>query len=151
MFNATVKTKMDEISINQGNSDPALEEAYNSALHSDDNYYTFTKGNDRISPRRTLLIKYAEKAISRGEDLDNEAVKELITAANAIKTNIQNSPLSALIPDLDNFEFNENSELGNALTDRGYKDYLKIHEILKYNKRKMNTLLDTLSTFQINL
>lgn len=151
VFNATVKTKMDEISINQGNSDPALEEAYNSALHSDDNYYTFTKGNDRISPRRTLLIKYAEKAISRGEDLDNEAVKELITAANAIKTNIQNSPLSALVPDLDNFEFNENSELGSALTDRGYKDYLKIHEILKYNKRKMNTLLDTLSTFQINL
>jgi hypothetical protein len=142
---------MDQISINQGNSDPKLEEVYNEALHSDDDYYTFTKGNDKISPRRSLLIKYANNVIARGEDLDNEAVKELTDAANEIRVNIQNSSLSALIPDLDNFEFDENSELGKALIDRGYKDYLNIHEILKYNKRKMNTFLDKLNEFQINL
>ena len=151
VFNSTVKSKMDQISINQGNSDPKLEEVYNEALHSDDDYYTFTKGNDKISPRRSLLIKYANNVIARGEDLDNEAVKELTDAANEIRVNIQNSSLSALIPDLDNFEFDENSELGKALIDRGYKDYLNIHEILKYNKRKMNTFLDKLNEFQINL
>ena len=142
---------MDQISINQGNSDPKLEEVYNEALHSDDDYYTFTKGNDKISPRRSLLIKYANNVIARGEDLDNEAVKELTDAANEIRVNIQNSSLSALIPDLDNFEFDENSELGKSLIDSGYKDYLNIHEILKYNKRKMNTFLDKLNEFQINL
>ena len=64
---------------------------------------------------------------------------------------LKNSSLGALIPDIDNFEFDENSEIGRALVDRGYKDYLNIHEILKYNKRKMNTFLDKLNEFQINL
>ena len=83
--------------------------------------------------------------------MDNEVLNELSKEYENIARDIENSDVSALIPDIRITTQGISDEFMDTLNSLGFQDFLRIQKIKEYDKKKINTFLDKLNQMQIDL
>ena len=92
-----------------------------------------------FSPKRSLLLQYAEEVISKGEALDNEVISELKE---------EEEKLSRFIESYYQFEMDPTYA---ESYEKIYEEYKRVAQVLEYGNRKINTLYEKLRQFEIEL